>query len=250
MIRLCKHGVAVFSALAFLSACSVTSKEMPFSESNGFVDTSSTPVMLLTLSFENKAGRDVMTSLQSITVRRIDKPDSKPEAFKVAFEEISTDTERYLLRFTTGVGEYEILNAAGVAYDGSILNSKPFVVPLHLALTSQSQGVHYLGHINATLRPRQENEFFAGPVATSGGSSGSIRFSRTARLSDMTFDVIIDDEMSSDIKRYKAKFPALTNEQINKQILPPFDRPKVEKIMAESEARGPTDPLLKLFGKK
>jgi hypothetical protein len=79
-----------------------------------------------------------------------------------------------------------------------------------------------VGHVWATVRERQDNEFKAGPVvplidqAVAGASGG-------------TFDVETTDEFATDEAAFRSKFPALAGVEMAKAILPGFDRNKAQQ---------------------
>ena len=97
-----------------------------------------------------------------------------------------------------------------------------FFTPMHSPLEAKERGIFYLGHINATVRERQGDEFKAGRTiplidqAIAGASTG-------------TFDVAITDEFATDEALFRSKFPALEGVAIKKAILPTFDRAKAQK---------------------
>jgi hypothetical protein len=86
--------------------------------------------------------------------------------------------------------------------------------PLHADLTVNKDGIYYLGHIEAVYRERKENEFHAG---------------RAMNL-DGTFDITISDNCDIDIQMFKNKFVQLKDIDIQKAILPPFDRNKADQF--------------------
>ena len=101
-----------------------------------------------------------------------------------------------------------------------------FFAPLRESLQVSGPGVFYLGHVDAIVRERVDNEFRAGPVAplmdqsVSGASGG-------------TFDVTISDQWERDRTEFVAAFPALKAASIQKAILPAFDRVKAQRLWEE-----------------
>ena len=79
-----------------------------------------------------------------------------------------------------------------------------------------------IGHIEATVRERQGDEFKA-------GSSIPLIDQAVVGASGGTFDVAITDALSTDEALFRSKFPALTNVEIKRAILPPFDRLKAQQ---------------------
>lgn len=119
-------------------------------------------------------------------------------------------------------GEYVIRGLTSSRF--AVLIYTSFYTPLNLNLKSAGSGVFYVGHIEATIRERKDNEFRAGPQIplidqAVGGASGG------------TFDVVISDKWDSDKQKFSSKFPVLNTVEVKKSILPAFDRVKVQKMI-------------------
>lgn len=164
-----------------------------------------------------------------LLVVHLEKPGAKEAADRLNFvmddkaknETDSAETgNSYLLRLELEPGRYEIRGLTSVVRSFPINGS--FFAPMHSALESKEAGVFYLGHVSATVRERQGNEFKAGPViplidqAVAGASGG-------------TFDVEITDQFATDEAVFRSKFPALAGARITKAILPSFDRDKAQQ---------------------
>jgi hypothetical protein len=81
--------------------------------------------------------------------------------------------------------------------------------------------VSYLGAIQGTVRERQGDEFRAGSVIPLIDQS-------VAGASGGTFEVAVVDNYETDIKTFKKLFPAIQNVEVQRSILPPFDRQKAQ----------------------
>ena len=97
-----------------------------------------------------------------------------------------------------------------------------FFTPIHADLNVSKPGTYYLGHVEATVRERQGNEFKAGasvPLVDQSlvGASGG------------TFDVVISDAFDKDLKNFQATFPAMRSATVERAVLPPFDRARAQK---------------------
>ena len=97
-----------------------------------------------------------------------------------------------------------------------------FFAPLHTELNVAGPGVFYLGHVDARVRERQDNEFKAGPSVplidqAVGGASGG------------TFDIELSDQWDADREMFVSRFPALTDVAVVKAVLPPFDRARAQE---------------------
>lgn len=126
----------------------------------------------------------------------------------------------YLIRMELEKGEYVLRGITCLSSSFPIHGN--FFVPIHAKLTSANPGVYYLGHVDANVRERKDNEFRAGIViplidqAIAGAGGG-------------TFDVAISDQWVTDEEKFRKKFPALGAAQIQKTVLPAFDREYAQK---------------------
>lgn len=97
-----------------------------------------------------------------------------------------------------------------------------FWTPLHEPLDVKAgSAVYYLGHVEARVRERQGDEFRAGTLIPlidqlAVGASGG------------TWDVAITDSFDVDEAVFRSRFAALKDVDIQKAILPPFDRAKAQ----------------------
>ena len=215
---------AVVVAFA-LSGCA-TRTQMAFQNDSDRLTEKSTPVYLMAVTIKNT----YRTSFQPrLLVVNVEKAGGKEVADRLNFtmddkakdETDSADVgNSYLLRLVLEPGRYEIRGLTCLARSFPI--NGIFFAPMHSAVESSGAGVYYLGHVSATVRERQGNEFKAGPSiplidqAIAGASGG-------------TFDIVITDELSTDEGAFRAKFPALAGVTIKKAILPSFDRAKAQQ---------------------
>ena len=218
----------VFALLAFsllLTGCATRTK-MAFQDDADRLTEKSKPVYLMTATIKNTYRPSFQPRL---IVVNVEKPDAKEAADRLNFtiddksknETDSTDTgNSYWLRLEFDPGSYEIVGLTSLARSFPINGF--FFVPIHSRVEVKGTGVFYLGHITATVRERQGNEFKAGPSlplidqAVAGASGG-------------TFDVAITDEFAVDEPAFRAKFPALSGVPITKAVLPAFDRAKAQQ---------------------
>lgn len=223
-----KNRIFAFAAIllvAALSGCATPTK-MAFQDDAERLTEKSKPVFLMTATIKNS----YRTSFQpKLLVVNVEKPDAKETADRLNFtmdDKAKNETDsaitgnHYLLRLELELGRYEIRGLTSLARSFPINGF--FFTPLHSPLEVKESGVYYLGHVNATVRERQENEFKAGPSiplidqAIAGASTG-------------TFDVEITDEFATDEAVFRSKFPALAEAPIHKAILPGFDRAKAQQ---------------------
>ena len=203
-----------------MSGCATPTK-MAFHNDSDRVTERSNPVFLMTATIKNA----YKTSFQPrLLVVNVEKPDAKQASDRLNFkmddigknETDSAETgNNYLIRMELPAGKYEIQGLTSLARSFPINGF--FFTPLHMQIVAKAPGVYYLGHVAATVREREGNEFKAGPSiplidqAIAGASGG-------------TFDVVISDESATDEALFRQKFPALTGIEIKKDILPAFDR--------------------------
>jgi hypothetical protein len=223
-----KNRLLAFAAIflvAVLSGCATPTK-MAFQDDAERLTEKSKPVFLMTATIKNS----YKTSYQPrLLVVNVEKPDATETADRLNFtmdDKAKNETDSaitgnsYLLRLELNPGRYEIRGLTSLVRSFPIYGY--FFTPLHSPLEVKESGVYYLGHVNATVRERQENEFKAGPSiplidqAVAGASTG-------------TFDVEITDEFATDEAVFRSKFPALAATPIQKAILPGFDRAKAQQ---------------------
>lgn len=216
--------ITLFIALG-LSGCATPTK-MAFQDETEKVSEKRNPIFLMTATLKNI----YKTSFQpQLLVVHVEKPGAKEKADRLNFtmdEKAKNETDssesgnNYLLRLELAPGEYEIRGLSSRASKFPIHGF--FFTPIHSSIESKEPGVFYLGHVNATIRERNGNEFKAGasiPLidqAVVGASGG-------------TFDVEITDQWSTDEASFLSKFPALAAVTVKKAVLPPFDRAKAQQ---------------------
>jgi hypothetical protein len=216
--------VAIFFVLV-LSGCA-TRLPMAFEDDLDRITEKSKPVFLMTATLKNT----YKTSFQPrLLVVNVEKPDAKDASDRLNFKiddkaKDETDSANtgnsYLLRLELDAGRYDIVGLTSLASSFPINGF--FFAPLHSSIEVKEPSVFYLGHVNATVRERQGNEFKAGPSiplidqAIAGASGG-------------TFDIEITDNFVVDEALFRSKFPALVGVTIKKAILPAFDRAKAQQ---------------------
>lgn len=208
-----------------LSGCATPTK-MALQNDDERLTATSKPVFLMTATLKNA----YRTSFQPrLLVVNIEKAGAKEVSDRLNFtmdDKARSETDSvqtgnsYLLRMQLDPGRYEIRGLTSLARSFPINGF--FFAPMHSQLEAADSGVYYLGHVSATVRERQENEFKAGPTiplldqAIAGASGG-------------TFDVEISDDFANDEAKFRSQFPALAGIEIRKAILPPFDRAKAQR---------------------
>ncbi len=217
--------IAFVCAVSLLAGCATPTK-MAFENDSDVVVSGSKPVYLMTVTLKNNYRPSYQPSLLVVHVEKKDVIDSKDRInFTMDTKaKLETDTAEsgnsYLLRMELENGDYVVRGLTG--FSGIFPVRGTFFAPLHTDIKSSGTGVFYLGHVNATIRERQDGEFKAGP-------SIPLLDQAVAGFSGGTFDIEITDQLVKDEAVFKARFPALRNTQIQKAVLPGFDRAKAQQ---------------------
>ena len=216
---------ALLACAVLLAGCA-TRTPMAFENDTDSFDPGGKPVFLMTATFKNSYRTWFQPKAVVLHVERAGAKERKDRLNFVmddkAKEEADTEIEgnTYLVRMALANGDYVIQGFTG--FSGRFPIRGMFFAPLHADAVSAGHGVFYLGHIDATVRERQGNEFRAGPPlplidqAVAGFSGG-------------TFDVTVSDHFDTDTITFRDKFPALRDVAIQKAVLPGFDRGKAQK---------------------
>lgn len=199
---------------------------MPLQNDTDRVTEKSKPIFLMTATIKN----NYRTSYQpKLLVVHVEKPGAKEAADRLNF--VMDDKARnetgsaasgntYLLRLELEPGRYEIRGLTSIASSFPI--NAMFFAPMHSPLESKEPGVFYLGHVAATVRERQGDEFKA-------GASIPLVDQAVAGASGGTFDIEITDQFASEEAVFRSRFPALAKVKITKAILAGFDRVNAQK---------------------
>ncbi len=216
-------SLVLLTSTLLMTGCATRNK-MAFEDESEKLTPASNPVFLMTTTVKN----NYKNYQPKILVAKLEKPGAKNAEDRLNFlidnaGKIESNNDKngntYLLRFQLPAGEYEFVHMFGMA--SALLINGTFIVPMHATIKSNTPGVYYLGHAEATVRERVGEEFKAGPSiplldqAISGASGG-------------TFDVTFSDQWDAYEKTFRAKFKALEGVEVKKAILPAFDRAKAQ----------------------
>ncbi|MDR3055686.1 MAG: hypothetical protein LBU53_09840 [Zoogloeaceae bacterium] len=223
----CGVLATIIVALSLLVSGCATPTKMAFSDDSATTSQEiSNPVFLMTVTLQNEY---IKAFRPRLLVAHIEKAVVKDSADRINFtmdkkakieSKSPTVGNTYLLRLELEQGDYVIRGFTSMARSFPFHGS--FFTPLHSELQSSKPGVFYIGHVEATVRKREEGEFKAGPSiplldqAMIGASTG-------------TFDISISDQWKEDEPKFRERFPALNGVIIKKAILKPFDRSKAQK---------------------
>jgi hypothetical protein len=215
---------SLLSITVLLTGCATRTK-MAFENDGDKWTEKSKAVLLMTATIKNS----YRTYFQpKLTVVHVEKPNAKDASDRLNFvtdDKAKSESNNpelgnsYLIRMELDPGKYEIRGLTSIASAFPVNGF--FFAPLHSEITITDPGIYYLGHVKATVRERNGDEFKAGPSiplidqAVAGASGG-------------TFDIAITEEFDQDEALFKSKFPALSGVNITKAILAPFDRAKAQ----------------------
>jgi hypothetical protein len=206
--------------LLLVTGCA-TRLGMPFSEKDQ-APIDKEPIYLMTVSFKNQNMQKFQPEAQSVVMV---KQEDNGKPVRRAYE---MDKASFIRDQKTGEGKALIRLRASDAFNQlEYIGARSgligvFILPLYQEIGADAPGVYYLGHVDAVVRPRGDNEFRAGPLiplldqAIAGASTG-------------TFDVKFIDLYDQDVPKFKTIYPALSQVSIIKKIMPPWDRDKAQK---------------------
>lgn len=218
-------GISSLALILLTTGCA-SPKQMAFIDDNETVAEKENPVFLMTAKLSNVHKPSHQPKL---LVVHVEKPDAKEAKDRINFtmddkakqeSAVPSVGNYYYLRMELENGEY-ILRGMTSLSQAFLINGM-FFTPIHENLTANGKGIYYLGHVDATVREREEEEFKAGPSiplidqAVVGGSTG-------------TFDIEISDRWQADEEEFRSRFPALADVEVQKAILPPFDRDRAQQ---------------------
>jgi hypothetical protein len=215
-------SLCLFAAL--VTGCA-TKTPMVFGDDGEKLSDKSKPVLLMTATIKNSYKPGYQPKVLVLHVERPGATESKDRMNFVMDDKAKNESDdpvkgsQYFIRMELEPGTYDIKGMTSMSQSFPVIAT--FFTPMHSVLNVKGSGVIYLGHVEATVRERQGNEFKAGPSiplldqALSGASGG-------------TFDVAITDAFATDEALFRSRFSALKDAAITKQILAPFDRAKAQ----------------------
>ncbi len=220
-------ALAVLGAALVFGGCAST-KPMAYGPDPASVKTADKqPIYLMTVTVKNPFKTYYLPTLVRVFVERGDgKADGDKFSFapdEPAKNEMNTDADgnRYFLRLPLDAGKvHRIPQVHFMAAKFPLIGN--YYLPLNAELAAGEPGVVYLGHVEASVRERKDNEFRAGPVIplidqnVSGASSG-------------TWDVTVTDKWATDEALFRQRFPALGTSPVRKVVLAPFDRARAQR---------------------
>lgn len=213
-------------AAVLLTGCAMK-KHQAFEHDTDRVTATSDAVFLLSATLRNDYKKNWQPHLVVLNVEKVGA--SEPSDYlnfgmdkKARLDESDkTSGNQYLVRMQLPPGKYEIVGMTEV--NRTILIVGTFFTPLHESLVVDSKGtIIYLGHVDATVRKREGEEFKA-------GSSVPLLDQAVIGASGGTWDVAIVDAWGTDEAVFRGNFAALKDAPVQKGLLAPWDRDAAQK---------------------
>lgn len=226
LVRL-RHGILV-GALAILQGCA-SMHFMPLAEEGERIDPKQT-VYLMSLQIRQADGSLLQPRVSMVRLtERDDSGHRRRQFFHMDPQGTLEDPGKapaptYLVRLSTD-GAAVTLDYVDAGVFVFPAYQDHFLLPLAFELPKSGPGVYYLGAVNATLRPREKGE----------SSAGSPFHPYIGGSKNQAFDVNVVDAASSDLPKFKDRFPALKNVDIRQLPLPPWDRATAYAHMEANE---------------
>ena len=212
-----KHYHVLSILLCLLIGCATT-KHMALDHKTDYVDISRESIALLSVHVANKYMPKHQLKLDWVVVVEQGKENNKEYAIEVGKEYEKKEYNEFLISFQLPPGKYQFRPFR--AEPEYTLSGGYFHLPIFSPFELEGNKVIYLGNISAYVKKITSNdELPAGPStpvfqqAYFGASTG-------------TFVINISDQYDRDIDLFRKKFPSLSEIDIQKRILPPWEKPK------------------------
>jgi hypothetical protein len=213
-----KRWLLAIAAIAMLSGC-VNVQTMALKKGQGVVNTATKSVVLMAVEV-SRADDSRYQPLPSIIWVTDLNWGAKDQTLKFQLnrknDTIEVDGRTiYLASIALSPGSYHFEGISGIAAAFPFVGQ--FFIPIVADLEVKPGSVSYVGHLAAIMRTRREGEFRAGSVIPliDQSATGMINHS---------WDVVIDDESSGDLARFREHVPALEGMDVGIEALPPWDR--------------------------
>lgn len=228
--------------LAVLACCATggcaTVNPMAFDNKASAVDVSSKSVALMVIDVHRT---DESRFQPAPSVVYVEKPNAQSKEERQNFkldkklDVVKTEDGHtvYLARMALAPGPYKLMAVFGMASAFPVNGA--FQVPLVTDFNLQPGAVVYLGRVTATLRPRQDGEFRAGPLLP-------LIDQRVAGMSNSTWDVAIEDHSDADLALFRQNFKAVESASVVKALLPAYDRAAAQRWWENNSPKDQEEP--------
>lgn len=206
--------------MAFVLGGCATTRPLALSSNITAIDVSKESIALLTVKIANDYKPVFQPSLKEIHVRG-DGGGKDREQFSFGvdekYKEIEHTANEYLISIQLPPGNYQLRELSAQTETFPMIGN--FTVPVYSNFTIEPHKIIYLGHIEATVKERTDDNLLrAGTVvplidqAATGASGG-------------TFQVSITDLYTDDMKCFQEKYPYLAKHQVDNNTLPQWTQP-------------------------
>ena len=168
---------------------------------------------------DEKTNEKIQISVQSL---------SKMDLIKKGFNEWKETKEKSsswegLISFHLPPGQYRLTAVRGGCVRSAVIiaGMASFDFPFDMPFRVDSKNYVYLGRIEMINRERSSDD-----EIPSGDNSYTRLPQKQSGFGTGTFDVKVYDNYNEDIEKFRAKYPALLNQEISKRILPPWSKPE------------------------
>ena len=218
------YHLAMLCAIVFMLGGCATMKPPALNSETTAIDISKESIALLTVKISNKYRTSYQPNIKYAFVWSDAEKDREKFSFSVdeKYKEVEDSFNEYLISFQLPAGRYKLREL--FAQSGLFPFIGTFSVPLYSSFSIEPQKIIYLGHIEAAIIERTDDELLrAGPViplidqAVTGASGG-------------TFVIKITDLYEKDINLFQQKYPYLAKHQVENLTLPQWNQP-TEKDM-------------------
>ena len=209
-----------------LSGCASVS-EMPLKSGLTDIDTSQKSLIVGKLSIKNENAPSHQPYLLCIFVEK----DGQLYSYKspTLVSDMGTDGKSYFFSMDVPPGKATI-KFARFLRDIPLLVLATADLPFEHEIDIPKDEVIYIGNIQATIKPRENDE------QPRAGSVIPLIDQAVAGFSSGTFEVEIIDDFQIDTTNLINKYPALSNRNITKQILPSWFHPESIQVSNETVA--------------
>ncbi len=213
--------ILLLPLLGLLGGCATTHNMSPKKDTQT-LELKDKALILMSLQLEHDYKPKYQPDILRLRVESAEEA-SMGDVHQFIFDEDSQlkqgDDHTYMLRMELDPGRYVIRGVHGEIFSFPI-HAFCFM-PIHEDIEAKPNTVTYVGRVRGVTRKRKEGEFRSGaliPLLDQGVSG----------FAHSTFDVEVSDQRNEDLDLFQTNFPALTNVDIQVDVLPPFNRQRAQ----------------------
>lgn len=188
------------------------------------LDVSDESIALLSVRIANRFKPKYQPEISSGTLFQYTDDGRKFVTFRVddAYKGVTDEYNEYLISFQIPPGQYKL--ASFYATFRNFIISGSYSVPLYKEFLIGPKQIAYLGHIDATILERKDdNSLRAGGIIPVIGQA-------VIGASNGTFVVTIEDNYENDMMVFQERFPYLSQYEIENMTLSPWVEPSEEDM--------------------